>query len=513
MNLPARNDDSDSERSLARRAPRTYAIQRPGQSASLGERRPSSYEEEAPVFELANLQIAAGFPWRSVKRHRRLATQLFVGLLTLVGIAIAITPKHYLIETKFFAEKNFVMPALGNPKRAVPTESDSPTRLAAEAVLKRANLLEIMRQTKLMDAWDELRSPLGKVRDLIVAAIKGPPTEEDRVEAMLGFIEKRMYVESAEGTVTIGLDWPSATIGYRIVQTAQQNFFEQRHASEISLIGESVGILEGHVASSQRAIQEALAQINAALPRRGAARVVEPVAMAPAAPAAPSAAVLALQAELRTVQQTIADIATSRSQRLLAAQARLQELRATFGSAHPDVTAAEENVKAIELPSPQIGELRTREAAAVSRLTALGWRDGQVAAGGAPSFERAALERLTRPSVDSQEAPEVTFAKSRLKIATSDYEDLLDRLEGARIEMETARAAFKYRYSVIKPARIPKEPKKPKVALLIVGGFILAVLATLFTVVMLDFGSGRVLEPWQVDRQLGLPVLADVKRR
>jgi len=514
MNLPARNPDPDHETVPARRAPRTYAIQRPSVSASLGERRlPSStYDEEAPVFELANLWIAAGFPWRAIKRHRRLATMMFAGLLSLVGVAIAVTPRHYMIETKFFAEKNFVMPALGNPKRAVPTESDSPTRLAAEAVMKRANLLEIMRQTQLMDSWDELRSPLGKVRDVVVEAVKGPLLEEDRLEAMLGFLEKRIWVETDDGTVTIGLDWPNAAIGYRIVQTAQQNFFEQRHASELSLIGESVGILEGHVASSQRAIQEALAQINAALPKRVAPKTDEPEALS-ARPSAPSAAVLTVQSELRTVQQTLADLTASRSQRLVAAQGRLQELRASYGSAHPDVTAAEENIRAIEAPSPQIAQLRAREAAVLSRLTALGGRASQSAASLEPSFARAALERLTRTSVDSQEAPEVTFARSRLKIATSAYEDLLDRLEGARIELETARAAFKYRYSVIKPARIPKEPKKPTVALLLVGGVILAVLATLFTVVMLDFGGGRVLEPWQVDRQLGLPVLADVKRR
>ena len=514
MNLPVRNPDPENETVPARRAPRTYAIQRPGLSTSLGERRrPPSYDDDAPVFELANLRIAAGFPWRSVKRHRRLATIMFLGLLTLVGLAIAVTPRHYLVETKFFAEKNFVMPALGNPKRAVPNESDSPTRLAAEAVMKRANLLEIMRQTKLMDSWDELRSPLGKVRDLVMQTVKGPPSEEDRVEAMLGLLEKRIWVQTEDATVTIGLDWPNAALAYRIVQTAQQNFFEQRHASELALIGESVGILEGHVASSQRAIQEALAQINAALPTRPSPRTGEPATPAPAATAAPSAAVLSLQSELRTVQQTIADLTASRSQRLVAAQGRLQELRASYGSAHPDVTAAVENIRAIEAPSSQIAELRSREAAVLSRLTALGGRVVPSSAALEPSLTRAALERLTRPSADSQEAPEVTFARSRLKIATSSYEDLLDRLEGARIELETARAGFKYRYSVIKPARIPKEPKKPTVLLLLVGGAILAVLATLFTVVMLDFGGGRVLESWQVDRQLGLPVLADVKRR
>jgi uncharacterized protein involved in exopolysaccharide biosynthesis len=510
MNLPARNTSSDGDSSPAPRGSGSYPIQRPGAGA-LGDVRPPMYDDDGPVFVLANLRVAAGFPWRSFLRHRRLALLLLSGLLALVTLAIAVTPRHYIIKTRFFAEKNFVMPGLSNPKRALPTEADSPTRLAAEAVMKRTNLMEIIRQTKLMEQWDELRSPLGKVKDAVMEVVRGPMTETDRFEAMLGFVEKRLWVDAADGTVLIGIDWPDPAIGYRIVQTAQQNFFEQRHASEIALIGESIGIIEGHVASSQTSIQEALAQINAAQPKRSAAPAAPrlPVALTGAAPVSP--AVAAMQSELRTTQQAIADITTSRSQRLGAAQARLAELRGQYGSAHPDVGAAEENIRALDQPSTQLAELHVKETSLLQRL---GPNLNRTAATSLePTFAREALERLTRPAVDSQEAPEVTFAKSRLKIATTAYEVLLDRLEGAMIELETARAAFKYRYSIITPARIPKEAEKPRIPLLIIGGIILSILATLFTVVMLDFGSGRVIEPWQVDRQLGLPVLAEVRRR
>ncbi|MCC7053615.1 MAG: hypothetical protein IT355_10120 [Gemmatimonadaceae bacterium] len=509
MNLPARSNTPDGDPTPAPRTGNSYAIQRPG-SGGLGDYRPPIYQDDGPVFVLANLRVAAGFPFRAFMRHRKLGTLLLGGLLAMVALAIAVTPRHYIIKTRFFAEKNFVMPGLSNPERALPTEADSPTRLAAEAVMKRSNLLEIIRQTKLMDNWDQLRSPLGKVKDAVMEVVRGPLTESDRLEAMLGLVEKRLWVEAEDGTVLIGIDWADPALGFRIVQTAQQNFFEQRHASEISLIGESIGIIEGHVASSQKSIQEALGQINAALSSRAAATVAAPAPVA-SGPAPLSAAVVTLQSELRTTQQTITDIATSRSQRLAAAQARLAELRGSYGSAHPDVAAAEENIRALEQPSTQLAELKAKEA---SLLQKLGSNASRVAGAAAdPSYSRVALERYTRPVADSQEAPEVSLARSRLKIATNDYEVMMDRLVGAKIELETARAAFKYRYSIITPARIPKEAEKPRVPLLVIGGIILSVLATLFTVVMLDFGSGRVIEPWQVDRQLGLPVLAEVQRR
>lgn len=513
MTLPIRSNQPDGDvQQVGTGSSRTYTIQR-GLPEAFGEGRAFN-RDEPPVFVLSNLQLAAGFPWRAFKRHRTRATMLFVGLLTAVVLALVVTPKHYTIETRFFAEKNFVMPALGNPKRAVPTESDSPTRLASEAVLKRANLMEIVRQTKLLGSYDELRSPLGKVSDLVMGQLRGPSTDADKLDAMLGLLEKRMWVESEDGTITIGLDWSEPAIGFRIVQAAQQNFFEQRHASEVSLIGESIGIIEGHVVSAEKAIQDALGQIRAATPIR-ATPVLPRLYSAPGAPA-PSSAVVAVLAELRMKRQTVEDINTSRSQRLSALQARLLELRGMYGSAHPEIAAAEENIRSLSAPSTQLASLRDEETALRARLRSLGGRESPApvsAASFEPAFAREALERLASISVDSQEVPEVTFAKSRLKIATTDYEDLLDRLEGAKIEMETARAAFKYRYSVITPARIPKEPKSPKVPLVLIGGFILAVLVTAFAAVMLDFGSGRVLEAWQVDRQLGLTVLADVRRR
>lgn len=512
MNLPARTNQPDGESPPVALSSRAYAIQR-ASPAALGESR-SQFQEDAPVFVLANLRVAAGFPWRAFKRHRKMAAWIFGGLMAAVLAATVVTPKHYLIETRFFAEKNFVMPALGNPRRAVPSDGDSPTRLASEAVLKRTNLMEIVRQTKLMASWDQMRSPLGKVRDAVMAQVKGPLTEADKLEATLGLLEKRMWVYSNEGTVTIGLDWPDPALGYRIVQAAQQNFFEQRHASEVSLIGESIGIIEGHVATAEKSIQDALGQIRAATPARATPSVPRIRYGAPAV-AAPSPAVVALQAELRAKRQSIEDITSSRNQRLTALQTRLTELRGQYGAAHPEIAATEENIRSLSEPSTQLAALRADENALRARLAGMGVREGAVAtpASFEPTFAREALERLASIGADSQEVPEVTFAKSRLKIATSDYEDLLDRLEGAKIEMETARAAFKYRYSVITPARIPKAPVRPKVPLMIIGGLIMAAIVTAFAVVMLDFGGGRVLEAWQVDRQLGVPVLAEVRRR
>jgi uncharacterized protein involved in exopolysaccharide biosynthesis len=226
-----------------------------------------------------------------------------------------------------------------------------------------------------------------------------------------------------------------------------------------------------------------------------------------------------LQQELRAKRQVIEDITASRNQRIAALQTRLQEMKGIYGPAHPEVTATEENLRTLSVPSGQIDVLRQEEAAIRARLVAAGGTDGTQATSTTreisvePTFAREALASIAQLKADTAESPEVTVAKSRLKIATTAYEDMLDRLEGAKIEMETARAAFKYRYSVITPARIPKKADKPKIPLLVVGGLILAAGMTVFAVLVIDFAGGKVLEAWQVDRQLGLPVIAEVKRR
>ncbi len=119
---------------------------------------------------------------------------------------------------------------------------------------------------------------------------------------------------------------------------------------------------------------------------------------------------------------------------------------------------------------------------------------------------------MSATTSEANEDPRLTYAKSRLRIATGDYGDLLDRLEAARIELETARASFKYQYNILTPAQIPKTASKPSIPLLIVGGLILATLLGLFAAVLKDMGGGRVVETWQVNRMLALPILAEIER-
>ena len=490
--------------------PPQHAITSTTSSRTVG--RVHAPDDEDPVFRMVDIRAIVGFPLRAVRRRRRLALALFLGVVALTSAAVAVMPRHYLTQTKFFAQKNFVMPALNNPRRTVPGESDAPTKLAMDAVMKRENLIQVIRETNLMSTWTQMRSPVGKAKDAMLRLMHRTMSDSDRVDAMVGLMQRQMWVVSDEGTVTIGVDWGDPASAFRIVQAAQQNFFEDRHITEVSMIGESIAILEGHVETARQAIQDAVVQINT-VAHRGA-RTAGPVASM-AAPRADVGVIATLQAQLNSKLQAITDVESSRNQRLQALQLRLAELRNTLGAAHPEIASTQESIRAVSTDSPQLMQLRTDERSLRAQLAVHGVRPGEIGPAQAPGLEaslaRATLERLSqRPAVDSIEDPQVTYARSQLKIATSDYEDLLGRLEGARIELETARAAFKYRYNVIMPARVPNRSMKPNVPVMILAGAIGAMVLAVFAATTLDFLSGRMLERWQVDRQLGLPVLAEL---
>jgi uncharacterized protein involved in exopolysaccharide biosynthesis len=465
--------------------------------------------EEEPLLGVTEIRVLAGFPFRALLRRRRFALLLFAAVMLFVSLAALLMERHYRVETKFLASLNVVMPALGNPRRSVPTQSDAPTRQAAEAVLKRENLLQIIRQTNLLTTFDQTRPPLGRARDIIVRAVKGPMPDSDRVNTMIGLLEKRMWIDAKEGAVTIGIDWMNPVAAYRIVQAAQQNFFDQRHASQLAMIGESIGILEGHAATAEQSIEEALRNVRQYTPV--IAGIAPPQLVARSTPNSPT--IVALQADLARRRQTLADLENARNQRLAAVQGRLAELRNSLGAAHPEVISTEDNLRALLIEPPQIASLRADTASLAQKLRSLGAHQSDIATPALePLFTRATLERLAAVKADSAEDPRATYAKSRLKIATADYEDLLDRLEGAHIELETARASFKYQYTIVSPAQVPKKAEKPNVLLLLVGGFVLGILLGLFAAVCLDLASGRVLEAWQVNRMLGLPIIAQIER-
>ena len=77
------------------------------------------------------------------------------------------------------------------------------------------------------------------------------------------------------------------------------------------------------------------------------------------------------------------------------------------------------------------------------------------------------------------------------------------------IELDTARAAFPYRYLVVEPPRVPERPVRPLEVPVTVAAVLYGLFLALFAATFSELRSGSVREAWQLERALGggVPVI------
>jgi hypothetical protein len=381
----------------------------------------------------------------------------------------------------------------------------------------------------------------------------GKPTDEQKLEGLIGFIEQRLQVSAAnEGTISMTIDWPDPRLAYELVQTALQRFLQNRQVSESSAIAESVTILERYAESMENEVNATVAALQAAQARRprpplpAIAPVRNPVVAAAAVafpalnlPSAQSSEVERLGAVVEAKRAEVARVEDGRRQQLAALQAKLATGLTIYTEDHPAIVALRQNVESLSLEPAQLNGLRTElhnlEAAydlAVAKLQeeqerAERQQRAAAAAGSEPATStepKSAATAATRrpvaaPSATTAEAPTASYSavdetnpvSLRLRLQLNELSNIRSRIDGAKIELATSQAAFKYRYAIIRPPQMPRAPIKPNVPAILLAGVIGSVLLAVAAAVVMDLLTGRVLEPWQVERQIGVPILGSVR--
>ena len=472
--------------------------------------------EGADGIDFARAAAIVRFVLRAPRRRPRLAVVvLLLSLLLTAAVALS-APRVYLASTRILVQRNVVIPLLGNPKRPLPADWDVPTKGTSETILRRDNLVAIIRETNLVQRWNVGRSPISRLIEAVERAAFGPLSEEDRLLALIGALEKRIYVQADDTTITIGVAWHDPVVAHELVTCAERNFFKERGATETSAITETIAILEDEAARQREAIDAGLAN----------AQKMQPPAPLP--PSRPPGAPRRLGPEraLRTPAEGGATIAVDLAQKRAAIQAiedpwqrrafdlkgQLATLRLTYASAHPSVIALEERIRQASIEPPELTALKREEAGLLAQVKQFSPGEGKL---GEASL--ALLGPLLAkgddpppPPPTREDSPELVSVRARLLAAVQKYEDLRDRIDSARLEINTARAAFKYRYAIVVPAEVPKKPLTPIVLLIALCGLALSLLLAMIVPAAKDFASNRILEVWQAER-LAIPVIAEVK--
>ena len=497
--------------------------------------KPLSPGTEPELFDTELIRQVVGFVFRGVRRHRSLSALTLVSVLILGVLAAVLLPRTYHAESRLLANNNDLIRALGNPRSSVPSED--PTRAARELIFAHDNLVSLIKQTNLMKSWEDTRPPLVRWKDAVVKAVVGVAPDDEKLDAMVGLLEKRLQVSTDQQTVTIAIDWHDAQMAYLLVETAQQNFLETRHVTEMTAISEALSILEMHGGQMQKMVDDALHELERVrdLRRKGTAAgqgpapapesgsqtfapvppIAERAERAEGPPSATEQELAQLKFLLNSKKRALGDLEDFRSRRVTELTAQLQEQKVQYADQHPIVLDTRQRIEALKADSPQMTQVKGDIDALEHEYRRKGGRD--VDALVEPSRPRSPMRRapqVAQAALSNSELsddPLVEFSRNNLRVAAAKYEELLMRIDSARIEQDTARAAFKYRYSVVRPASVPKKPLKPDVGLILALTLFAALGVALITGATRDWLSGRLVEPWQVERALELPVLSQVR--
>jgi uncharacterized protein involved in exopolysaccharide biosynthesis len=493
---------------------------------------PQGGDDDGPGIKPQEL---IAFVLSSARRHR--AASYLVGFLAiLLGLLVATAvPSVYQSTCKLHLMQSSrqLTTALASGRREDPY---SALKGVSEAVLNRDNLIAIIRESNLAERWEASRSWPLRLKDQLMTTLLGPPTQESVERALLDLVEKSVGVGIEDvASVRFTVAWRDAESAYLLTSLMQRNFLQARTSDEAQAIARAITILEDQlkrsdepVASALKEVQRVVAQARekslAATRKAGTAEPTERVpAPAPRATAAvqndggprmSSADMAAKTASLQDVRREIREVIDP-WQRYQAHQKNLlADMRATFGPEHPAVRQQLAKIAAASEEPPELAALRRKEANLAAELSA---------AEREPSGDSKVLRssRLSRHSPGAAEAamsitllreeaedPEVDAARARLVASLQKQDELLERLEGARIDFETTKTSTQY--MVVEAPEKSRKPMKPKRALLYAGAVLFGLLVGVFYGALRELGTGRVVAPWQLNA-LGIAVVGEIK--
>jgi uncharacterized protein involved in exopolysaccharide biosynthesis len=488
------------------------------------DRLPDVERNPAQIFDWGQLKDYAGYVKRAVRRHWLMALITFLVTAVLSLAAAKLLPRTFYTETKLLPRRAATIAALVNPERAhvlnpdppnpmrPPNEVDAQTKAAAEAVLRQGNLVKIIKKVNLLDRWETTRPPLLRAKDAVMRMISRPMDEDERMDSMVGTLQKKLSVNTEDGKVTIGVQWGDPQLAYELVDQAARSFLEAREQEELSSIDDAVAILEAHERQAAEAVRESYDEFEKTfsaimLERR---RVVGDPRLLPKF-SATDQELAQLRFLIRAKRRAIADAEVQHNQRITEMQDELAQKREMYAPDHPAVVELETRVAALRQGSPQVKALRGEEKEMLAEYSDMGGK--ALPFPDEPVPDPYGLERVLMgllPAVSENPSAAVTLEKLRSRLGAQ--QQILRRIDAAKLERDIAAKSFKYRFTHLVPPEFPRKPMKPNAMLISIIGVFAGLVLGVFAALARDVLSGRVLESWQVERGLGVPVLAELDR-
>jgi uncharacterized protein involved in exopolysaccharide biosynthesis len=433
----------------------------------------------------------AALTLRAVRRRPWIAVGTFLLAFGASAAYFASKTALYRVEAKLHVERQQPLPS---SLRYV--NEDHPERSAWELVHRRENLVELLRVAGVIESGGDRSAapPPGSGGSWYARLFRSRENRQrDPVETLTEILDKRLLVTVEDSTISFQLDWPDPHVSYVIVQNAMENFLEGRHIQEIQVIDEVIAVLKGKANALRGELDTAIQQAQA---RPVAARNVVATKVRTSSPE-----LVRLGSLLESKRRAIEDVEEFRRRRLLELQAQLAQARTGLSDAHPTVQRLQADIAASSQESSQIAALREEEQTLRKQYS-----------------DRLALEgaQPVAPAAQAQGVPVIPLSREedpRVRDLRLQHEQMVSRIIAAEAELDTARASFKYRYKVIWPPEHPTDPVSPNPRKIFGAGLLGSLLLALFAAAAPDLLRGRIVERWQVERALRVPVLGEITEK
>ncbi|HKQ71334.1 MAG TPA: hypothetical protein VJT73_18450 [Polyangiaceae bacterium] len=467
--------------------------------------------DERP-FDVHALKETAVLVLRAPRHHPKVSAVVFCVVAALGALAAWQARATYESSATLLLARNVTLPTFGDANRArTPSESD-PAEGVSEAVKGRDNLISLVRQTHLVD---RMAPPRPGEKAL---------TEEEKVLVTAKVLESHIAVKSDGTTVTFVADWGDPKTAYELVSGALHNFLESRHAVEVSIVMDAIALLEEHAKVDREGIDVAMDEF---LRTKGEWKSApEPlVAVGGGRSHTPGEGLGPdpdIARRLEEKKHQIREIEDDRRKQLSELKSQMAGLLGTYTPSYPPVMALQRKIDALVDEPGTLAALKSEERSLLTELASgakAAAKGSQLARAPSASVGFSPAAPLARgpalpPSRQDLELvdPASAIALSRLESRIHKYEESMDQIGAAKLELDLARSAFRYRYSLHRPAEIPTAPKRPIRAILAIGGTLLALLLAVGVAALLDWAGGCFLHAAQVRRKLSLSVLGEVTR-
>jgi uncharacterized protein involved in exopolysaccharide biosynthesis len=467
-------------------------------------------------LQIEVLKSYVAFFKRAVRERWLVALSVFLAGVSLTGLAAKYLPRTFTCET--------IM--MGDGSEVLERYNFSPFAGADGLIMRQENLEGIIRDTGLMRKYYARRPPLLKLKDQVSAKLFGPPSDEVLKDVLVGTLENRLQVAINNGLLRVSADWTDGPTAAELVEAASNSFLSARHNSEVSAFQDKMAILDEHATNLRREMDGLAKQIRVIQEQKATdAKKAASVASSPTpghiirrsrAPETTDTVPAALTSKLVDLKKKLADLDGDRQRRLQGEQEKLSELKLRLAPAHPEIITQQNLINMLSQIPPEVRSLQSEidateaeldERSRMAKATGDGASGLTSGHGGSEAANEGVPTEIIRLLEDDGIDPALT---AQLGGAISKYGDLRAELRSTRIALDTAQAAFNYRYKVIRPAEVPTSPTKPKIPLIVLGGLFGSLLLAFLIPVLSELRRGIMIERWQV-HMVSLPVLGELR--